>query len=103
MTIHHLPRFYVYLLLSERGEIYCGFTKCIKRRLKEHNAPSSTGWTRGRRWYLLALKMFPDRYSALLVERQMKKSKYDKHNWIRSTGRLRTLSERYGIQSKHLR
>ncbi|MBL4809411.1 MAG: GIY-YIG nuclease family protein [Phycisphaerales bacterium] len=93
-----LPRFYVYLLLSERGEIYCGYTNCIKRRLKEHNATSNTGWTRGRRWYLLALKMFPDQHSALLVERRLKRSKYDKPNWIKRTGRLRTLCLRYGIQ-----
>lgn len=98
MTIHHLPCFYVYLLLSEQGEIYCGYTNCIKRRLKEHNGDNNTGWTRGRRWYLLALKMFPDQHSARLVERRIKKSKYDKRNWIKRTGRLRTLCERYGIQ-----
>lgn len=98
MSMPRLPRFYVYLLLSERGEVYCGYTNCIKRRLKEHNAPTSRGWTRGRRWYLLALKMFPDRYSALLVERQMKKSKYDKRNWIKRLSRHRILCERHGIQ-----
>ena len=93
-----LPRLYVYLLLSERGEIYCGYTNCIKRRLKEHNAASNTGWTKNRRWYLLALRQYLDRDSALLVERRLKRSKYDKPNWIRRTGRLRTLCERYGIQ-----
>lgn len=91
------PHFYVYLLLSERGEIYCGYTPCIKRRLKQHNSTSNTGWTRGRRWYLLALKMFPDKHSALLVERQMKKSKYDKRNWIKRIGRLNILCKRHGI------
>lgn len=100
----HLPRFYVYLLLSEHGEIYTGYTGCIKRRLAEHNAPDNRGWTRGRRWYLLALRMFLDRHSALLTERQIKRSRYDKTNWIRRKHRrLHTLCERYGIQSRHLR
>ena len=100
----HLPRFYVYLLLSDRGEIYCGYTNNIRRRLKEHNAASNSGWTRGReRWHLLALKMFLDRHSALLVEQKIKKLKYDKRNWIKRTGRLRTLCDRHGIRSTHLR
>jgi len=79
--MERLPRFYVYLLLSDRGEIYTGYTRCIKRRLAEHNAPDNRGWTRGRRWYLLAVRMFLDRHSALRIERRIKRSRYDKRNW----------------------
>ncbi len=99
--MNRLPRFYVYLLLSDRGEIYTGYTGCIKRRLAEHNAPDNRGWTRGRRWYLLSLRIFLDRHSALLVERQVKRSRYDKTNWIRrERARLQTLCDRHNIRHR---
>ncbi len=94
-----LPRFYVYLLLSERGEVYAGFTADIRRRLREHNAGTNTGWTGGRRWHLLAVRCFLDRHSALMVERQLKRSRYDKRNWVRrERRRLRELCRRHGIE-----
>lgn len=96
-----LPRFYVYLLLCrEDGTIYTGFTANIRRRFKEHNAATNTGYTRGRRWHLLAVKCFLDRESALLFERELKRSQYDKRNWIKRLGRYRTLCDRHGIQLK---
>lgn len=99
MTRPRLPRFHVYLLLSERGEIYTGSTGDIRRRLREHNSHQNQGWTRGRRWRLLAVRCFMDRDSALLVERQLKRSRYDKRNWIRgANSRLATLCRRHGIQ-----
>ncbi len=97
-----LPRFYVYLLLSERGEIYTGFTGNLRQRFKQHNSLENTGWTRGRRWRLLGVRCFLDADSALLVERQLKRSRYDKRNWIKRLGRLRTLCERHGIQTRYL-
>ena len=96
-----LPRFYVYLLLCrEDGTVYTGYTANIRRRFREHNTPGRSGYTSGRRWHLLAIKCFLDRHSALLFERQLKRSKYDKRNWIRRTGRLRTLCDRLGIHHK---
>ena len=99
MTRLRLPRFYVYLLLSEHGEIYTGYTANIRRRFSEHNSGDNGGWTRGRRWYLLAVRCFLDRHSALLVERQLKRSKYEKRNWIRQErSRLRKLCTRHGVK-----
>ncbi len=98
MARPRLPRFWVYLLLSEHGETYTGSTGDLKRRLKEHNAATNRGWTRGRRWHLLAVKCFLDRPSAERFERQLKRSRYDKRNWIKRLGRLRILCERHGIQ-----
>ena len=96
-----LPRFYVYLLLSrEDGTIYTGFTGDIRRRLKEHNSPENEGYAAGRCWHLLAVKCFLDRDSALLYERQLKRSRYDKRNWIKRLSRYRTLCDRLGIQPK---
>jgi len=96
------PASYVHLLLSHRGEVYTGYTASLCRRFKEHNDPDNKGWTRGRRWHLLAVKCFIDRHTALLYEKQLKRSRYDKRNWIKRTGRLRTLCQRHGIQSRYL-
>lgn len=97
--MRRLPRFYVYLLLSERGEVYAGFTGDIRRRLREHNAANNPGWTRGRQWHLLAIRCYLDRHSALISERQLKRSRYDKSNWIRrEQTRLRELCRRHGIE-----
>ncbi len=101
MTKPRLPRFYVYLLLGERGEIYTGYTADIRRRFKEHNSGVNKGWTRGRRWRLLAVRCFLDRHSALLVERQLKRSKYEKRNWIRQErSRIRKLCTRHGVKHR---
>ena len=98
--MHRLPSHSVYLLLSEHGEVYTGYTsRCIRQRLREHNRADNTGWTKGRRWHLLALRMFLDQHSALRVERQLKRSRYDKRNWLRRIDRLAVLQERHGIPS----
>ena len=102
--MRRLPRFYVYLLLCrDDGSTYTGFTANIRRRFKEHNSLKKKGYTAGKRWHLLAVKCFLDRDTALLFEQQLKRSKYDKRNWIRRLSRLRTLCERHGIQSPYLR
>lgn len=94
-----LPQFSVYLLLSGRGEVYAGFTGSLKARVRAHNAPSNTGWIRGRRRHLLAVRHFLDRHTALKLERELKRSRYDKRNWIRAErSRLRRLCRRHGIR-----
>lgn len=96
-----LPRFRVYLLIArEDGMIYTGYTSDLRRRLQEHNADDNQGFTRGRTWRLLAVKCFLDRHTALLLERQLKASKYDRRNWIKRLGRYRLLCERHGITPK---
>lgn len=98
--MRRLPRSFVYLILSERGEVYLGSTTCIKRRLAEHNSPGNRGWTRGRRWHLLAVRMYLDRASAVRSERQLKRSKYDKRNWLARLDRLDLLRRRHGIPER---
>ena len=98
-----LPRFYVYFLIArEDGMIYTGYTSNLRRRFKQHNAVENTGFTRGRRWHLLAVRCFLDRDTALLFERRVKKSRRFKTRWIKRLGRLRTLCDRYGIQCSYL-
>jgi putative endonuclease len=99
--VTRLPRFYVYLLIArEDGMIYTGYTSNLRRRFKQHNAESNKGFTRGRRWHLLAVKCFLDRDTALLFERRVKNSRGPrgiKNRWINRSGRLRRLCDRYGI------
>ena len=93
-----LPRFYVYMLIArEDGMIYTGYTSDLRRRFREHNAQDNRGFTRGRRWHLLTVTCFLDRDTALLFERRVKKSRRLKTRWIKRTGRLHTLCDRYGI------
>jgi len=99
MTRPRLPRFWLYLLLSESGEIYAGYSSDLRRRLREHNSASNRGWTRGRRWRLLAVRCFLDAHSVQLAERTLKRSRFEKRNWIRRERcRLRELCRRHGIQ-----
>lgn len=98
-----LPRHTVYLLLSEKGEVHTGYTSNLCRRFREHNSMENTGWTRGRSWRLLAVRQFPDRDSALHVERELKTQRFHKWNWLRRLGRkrppgrLRVLCQQMGI------
>ena len=102
--MRRLPRFTVYLLIArEDGRVYTGYTSDLRRRFKEHNSPSNEGYTAGKTWHLLAVRHFLDRDTALLYEKQLKRSKFDKRNWIRRLGRLRTLCDRHGIQSSYIR
>ena len=103
--MRRLPRVYVYLLLSHelQGTAYIGMTSNLRRRLRQHNAADNAGYTRGRKWHLLAVRMFLDRPSAAMVERQLKAYYHGKGNWQlegwlrRSRARLRTLCKRYDI------
>lgn len=99
MNRPRLPRFWVYLLLArEDGKVYAGYTGNLRQRFKRHNSPQNKGWTAGQRWHLLAVKCFIDRDSAILFERQIKASRFDKSNWIkRERDRVRKLCRRHGI------
>ncbi len=99
--LFRLPSHSPYLLLANDGTTYVGYTSwCTKQRLAEHNTPNNRGWTRGRRWHLLALRMFLDGDGARITERQLKRSKYDKRNWIARLDRLSVLQNRHGIPSR---
>ncbi|MEM9753894.1 MAG: GIY-YIG nuclease family protein [Planctomycetota bacterium] len=80
-----------------RAKKYTGQTNNLRRRLREHNAPDNTSYTKGRKWRLLATRCFPDRSSALRYERQLKHSRYDKRNWLRKLARLKVLEKRFGM------
>ncbi|TWT67040.1 GIY-YIG nuclease superfamily protein [Posidoniimonas polymericola] len=78
-----LPRYWTYLLLSDRGETYAGYTSDLRRRLREHNSAENRGWTRGRRWRLAAAECYFDRASAVWVEKRLKRSRSFRQSWLR--------------------
>lgn len=72
---------WTYLLLSSRGEVYLGATTHLRKRLRHHNSPENTGWTKGRRWHLLAVRIFETRAAAFGHESEMKKMPHKKIIW----------------------
>jgi putative endonuclease len=44
--------FYTYVLEDEKGQIYFGFTKDLRKRLQEHNQ-GATFSTKGRKWHCI--------------------------------------------------
>ncbi len=88
--------YYTYLLMSENGKTYAGQTKNLKRRLKAHNDPDNKGYTRGRKWYLLAAWPFETRYEALVFERGLKVFKL-RRRIIENHPRTQILLDRHDI------
>jgi predicted GIY-YIG superfamily endonuclease len=85
------------LLLSERGEVYLGATTHLRQRLRSHNSPESTQWTRGRRWHLLAVRVFANRRGAFDLELDLKKRPNKKKAWkVLSVERAVKIATRYG-------
>ena len=63
--------YYVYILVSESGERYIGFTSDLERRLQEHSRLK--GYTKGREWNLVYYEAYVDKELALRRERQLKR------------------------------
>jgi predicted GIY-YIG superfamily endonuclease len=88
---------WTYLLLSERGEVYLGATTHLRQRIRNHNSPESTLWTRGRRWHLLAVRGFANRKGAFDLELELKKRPEKKKKWkVQSIERANKIASRYG-------
>lgn len=69
---------YVYLIENTEGIYYCGITKDIFRRLKEHNGelPGGAKFTkRGRPWTMLWATGVITRSDALKLESKVKKTR----------------------------
>ena len=92
---------WTYLLLSERGEVYLGATTNLRSRLRSHNSTDNTGWTRGRRWHLLAVREFSSMGTALHHERTLKKRPHQKIKWkLRMIPRAVKIRQRFSYTFK---
>ena len=63
--------YHVYVLLSETGEKYIGYSSNLRRRLEEHNAGENRS-TRGRMWYLVYAESYLSKADAVRRERRLK-------------------------------
>ncbi len=66
---------HLYILYSPSiDRYYIGIAEDVQRRLRQHNSPGSKSWTaRGKPWALVFSHAFPDRLTALKVERELKR------------------------------
>ena len=92
-------RAWTYMLLSERGEVYLGATTNLRERIRSHNSPHSTQWTRGRLWHPLAARVFSTAKEAFALEREMKKNRSKKAKWKRECiERALRIAKRHGYR-----
>ena len=73
--------YYVYVLVSEEGKTYLGYTSDLKRRLQEHNEGKNR-WTRGHRWRLVYYEAYASNTDARRRERNLKRSGQARR-WLR--------------------
>ena len=63
--------YYVYLIVSEEGDKYIGFTEDPKKRLKAHNEGKSV-FTRYQQWKIAYLEAYLVKKEALVREKRLK-------------------------------
>ena len=75
--------YYVYIIRSLKdGTYYKGSTEDYRKRFAEHNAGLSTFTAHKRPWVLLYVEVHPDKQSALIRERKLKKCKKEYFEWL---------------------
>jgi len=68
--------YYVYIIKSQKkGKLYKGFSKNIKRRIKEHNSGNVTFTKPDKPWKLIYYEAFDNKIDALLEEKFIKSGK----------------------------
>ncbi len=65
--------YYVYLLVSEDGRKYIGYTANLKARLQSHNSGKVKS-TKGRKWELVYYEAYKEEVLAKKRERNLKKN-----------------------------
>jgi predicted GIY-YIG superfamily endonuclease len=90
---------WTYLLVSDDGVTYLGSTTNLKRRIHAHNSKNNTGWTKGRKWYLLSAKRFEFREQAFAFEALLKADARRRNAWKRECiPRAEVIFKRHGIE-----
>ncbi len=68
--------FYVYLIVAKNSKSlisYVGYTKNLKKRIKDHNKSKGAKFTRGRKWSLAYIKIYKNKSTAMKEEYKLKK------------------------------
>ena len=80
-------RYCVYAIKSAAtGRIYIGQSKCLERRLREHNFARVKSTKFETPWDLFALEYVEHHARARWLERSLKKSKGMRSNWLKKMG-----------------
>jgi putative endonuclease len=74
--------YYVYILQSELGVYYKGYTSHPLLRLEEHNQGRSRYTSSKGPWKLVYLEKMPDKKSALIREKQIKRANHNYLQWL---------------------
>ena len=70
----HDKKFFVYLLLTERNTLYCGYTNDVKKRFQTHLSGKGAKYTRiNKPVKIVWLQEFATKSDALKAELQIKK------------------------------
>ena len=64
--------YYVYVLKNEKGNLYIGFTKDLKERLKKHSSKSSRYTSRYDEWKLVYYEAYASEKDAREREKRLK-------------------------------
>ena len=65
--------YYFYVIRSESGEYYSGYSSDLRRRFAEHNSGAQTA-TRGRQWSLVYYEAYVSERAARERERTIKRN-----------------------------
>ena len=69
--------YYVYMLKSKtvKPVTYVGYTKDLKKRIKQHNTGKGAKFTRGRKWSLIYKEKIKSKSKAISREYYIKKNR----------------------------
>ena len=69
--------YYVYMLKSKtvKPVTYVGYTKDLKKRIKQHNTGKGAKFTRGRKWSLIYKEKITSKSKAISREYYIKKNR----------------------------
>ena len=66
--------FFVYIILTERNTLYCGYTDDVERRFELHKSGKGAKYTRANKpLKIVYTKKFPNKIDAQREERRIKK------------------------------
>jgi putative endonuclease len=75
--------YFVYIIQSEKsGEFYKGYTSYPVLRLEEHNNGQSRYTANKGSWKMVYLEKMPDKRTALIREKQIKKANTNYLKWL---------------------
>ena len=73
---------YVYILRCADNSLYTGVATDVKRRLEEHNNGKSRYTANRGPWKMVYLEKMPDKRTALIRERQLKRCNSNYIKWL---------------------